>query len=273
VNEIFKDKIIIVAGGASGIGREIVRQLAINDAKIVIVDRDLENGTSLQAELEEYTVAFQQSDMTNASEVEKLFDSVFQEYGRIDYVFNSAGNFMGGEIRDTPLENWQAVIQNNIWAVYNGTHYAYQIMLIQKYGHIINFASAAGLFPVPGMGIYGSTKFAIVGLSEALRHEAKSLGIKVSTVCPTVVDTPLYDTAIYNKVNIQKALKKRSKLQTPEFAAQRVLKGVSKNRAIIHTAGSTRIGWWIYKFAPWLYDISAQRIIGMYRKNFRMVDK
>ena len=269
---IYDQSIVMITGGASGIGESVVKQLSLLGAKIIIVDRDSKAGNKLVEYLKpknEY-VEYKNVDMTSVSEVEKLFDDIVKKYSKVDFVFNSAGIFMAGEIRDTPIENWQKVIENNIWAVYNGSHFAYQTMLKQGNGHIINFASSAGLFPVPVMGIYGSSKFAIVGMSHALRNEAKSLGIKVSVVCPTIVNTPLYDTAIYNNFNKAKALKARSKFQTPDVAAKKLLKGVSKNKATIHTAVSTKMAWTVYKIIPSLYNYFAQRAVIKYRHTLRI---
>ncbi len=271
MNNQFKDAVIVISGGASGIGKSLVEQLADFGARIVVADRNKEAGEELveTMNLNEYTVEFMHVEMTDTGKVKRLFDDVIKKYGQIDYVFNCAGIFMAGEIRDTPIDNWKAVVDNNIWAVNNATHFAYQAMLPFEHGHIVNIASAAGLFPVPIMGIYGSSKFAIVGLSHALRNEAKVFGIKVSVVCPTVVNTPLYDTAIYNKVNKEKALQARDSLQTPDTTARKIIQGVVKNRATIHTAFSTKLGWWMYRFIPALYNISANRIINGYRKSLR----
>lgn len=268
---IFEGATVLITGGASGIGRSLAFELAELKARIIVVDRNNDAGRALVEEMKQrgFEVEFNHVEMTATHEVEQLFKEVVQKYKAIDYVFNCAGIFMAGEIRDTPIENWKKVIDNNIWAVYNATHFSYQAMLPFRKGHIINLASAAGLFPVPIMGIYGSSKFAIVGLSHELRSEAKSFGIKVSVVCPTVVNTPLYDTAIYNKVNKEKALKARDTLQTPDAAARKIIKGVVKNRATIQTAFSTKLGWWLYRFAPSMYAVSARKVINGYRNSLR----
>lgn len=263
----YENKTVLVTGGASGIGRELVLQLAAVGASVVIVDKDRVKGSELAGSLKQ--TQFIESDMADAAQAEKVFEAIKAQHPVIDYVFNNAGVFMGGEIRDTPLKNWKPVVDNNIWAVYNGTHFAYQAMLEQGYGHIVNVASATGIFPVPGMGIYGSSKHAIVGLGTVLRVEAKKLGVKVSTVCPTIVDTPLYDTATYNGVDVTRALKTRSSFQTPDVTAKRILKGVRKNKAIIHTANSTLLAWIVYRISPTLYMASAQKVITTYRKKLR----
>jgi len=258
----FKNAVVIITGGASGIGYALAQQLDKLGARIVVVDR-IEKPR-------DFLYDYHKADMTNENEVEQLFLSVDKLYGRIDYVFNNAGIFMAGEIRDTPLENWHKVIDNNIWAVSNGAQHAYQYMLKQGSGHIINVSSAAGLFPVPIMGIYGASKFAILGMTHELRNEAKQFGIKVSAVCPTIVNTPLYDTAIYNNFDKEKALKQRERVQSVEVAARRIVKGVAKNKATVHTASSTKFARGMYVFAPGIYNYFAQRALKAYRSSLRL---
>ena len=265
IMSIFTDKVIVITGGASGIGLALAKQLSLLGGKIIIVDRN--NLDELQ--VKDHQLQFELVDMTDQRAVEMVFEKILESYEKIDYVINNAGIFMGGEIRDTKLENWHKVVSNNIFAIMNGSHFAYRAMLKQGHGHIINMGSAAGLMPIPAMGIYGSTKYAIVGFTHALRNEAKDFGIKVSVICPTIVDTPLYDTAIYNNVNDKEALKSRGSFQSVDEAAKRIIDGIRKNKATIHTAASTRIIWWIYRLAPSIYDIVARKIHRKYRTQLR----
>ena len=270
----FKNKVIIVAGGASGIGEHLVRQLSSFGKTVIILDRNKKAGNKLAKELTNDitgAVIFEAIEMNDTKKVSTLLTKLNKTYGPIDYFFNTAGSFMAGEMRDTPTENWLKITELNLPPQINGATSMYEIMQQNGHGHIINFASAAGLFPVPIMSIYGSTKFAIVGMSLGLRIEAKTLNINVSVACPTVVNTPLYDTAIYNKVKKDKALTlfRSAKIQTPEIAASRIIKATASNKAIIHTALSTRLGWAFYRFSPSLYVASSRRFIKTYRKSLR----
>ena len=271
----YKDKVIIVAGGASGIGEHLVRQLSSFGKTVIILDRNKKTGAAIAKELTtEITgqVIFEAIDMTKAKAVTTLLTSLNKKYGPVDYFFNAAGIFMAGEMRDTPVENWHTVMESNLQPIINGTTSMYDIMQKNGHGHIINFASAAGLFPVPIMSIYGASKHAIVGLTLGLRIEAKTLNIKASVVCPTVVNTPLYDTAIYNNVDIAKALRtlKSPKIQKPKLAASRIIKATAQNKAVIHTAFSTRLGWALYRISPELYISASRRFITKYRKSVRL---
>jgi len=270
----YKNKVVVVAGGASGIGEHLVRQLSPFASHVVIVDRNKKLSTALAKQLNGSLTAkidYENVEMTDSAKVKKTFVSINKSVGPIDYFFNTVGIFMAGEMRDTPIENWNAVMDANILPMINGSSIMYEIMQKNGHGHIVNFASAAGLMPIPIMSIYGATKHAIVGMTLGLRMEAASFNIKVSVACPTVVNTPLYDTAIYNSVNQPKALKlaKSSKIQTPDVAARRIIKATARNKPIIHTAVSTKLGKVLFEFSPSVYIWATQRLFRYYRETMR----
>lgn len=261
MKNIFAGKNIVVTGGGSGIGEALVQRFVDFGATVVVIGRSNEYKGSAK---------YYQADMSDAAQSKEVVETIIREVGDIDYMINNAGIFMGGEIRDTPIEKWHTVIDNNIYAVAHGSKYALDHMLARKTGHIVNVASTAGLIPVPAMGIYGATKYALVGLSHAMRNEAASLGVKVSVVCPTVVNTPLYDTALYNNVDKSSVIKARTNLQTAEQAAEAILRGIVKNKATIHTSMATKLIWGMYRVSPGLYDFFARRIVRMYRAEYRV---
>lgn len=266
----YTGKVIIVVGGTSGMGKATVQLLEPVARTIISIGRNEEEGERIVA-ASNGNVVFHRLEMKQGSDVSRLFNEIADTYGPIDYFFNFAGTFLAGEIRDTPVDDWHAIYESNIQPIVNGTACMYEVMRKQGKGHIINVASAAGLFPVPIMSIYGSTKSAVVSLTQALRMEAGAFGIKVSVACPTVVNTPLYDTAQFNGVNRQRALRlvKGKKIQTADTAALRILKGVARNKSIIHTAYSTKFGWMLYRFSPSLYMRFSNRFFTLYRNSYR----
>lgn len=266
----YANKIVVIAGGASGMGEHLARQLANVAKTVIILDRNKSAGTLLAKEL---GILFETVELTNADQIKRVLRRINKTHGTIDYFFNTAGSFLGGEMRDTPLVDWHAITASNLQPIINATAIVYDIMRGNGRGHIINFASAAGLFPVPVMSVYGATKHAVVGLTLGLRMEAKTFNINVSVVCPTIVKTPLYDTALYGGVDKPKALawlKNNPKIQLPDKAAQRVVGGVAKNKAIIHTSFNTRLAWTIYRLSPRLYMLFASRAFSTYRKKLRL---
>lgn len=142
---------------------------------------------------------------------------------------------MYGELYDMTMDNWKEIMDINLWGVIHGTQVGYKLMKKQGFGHIVNTASAAGLGPTPVSSAYATTKRAVVCLTTSLHYEAEEFGIKVSALCPTFVDTPIFEKASainMDKAAITKQLKKQ-KMITPEMLAKIALTGVHKNKPII----------------------------------------
>ncbi len=176
----------IVTGGASGIGRAICNELSSQNVFIVITDINKREGKAFEEKLNQdvLTSRFMYLDVTDYNCVERVIKEIYEEFGRLDYLFNNAGISMYGELYDMSIENWKEIIDINLWGVIYGTQIGYKIMKEQGFGHIINTASAAGLGPSPIASAYSTTKHAIVGLTTSLHYEAEEFGIKVSILCP-----------------------------------------------------------------------------------------
>jgi NAD(P)-dependent dehydrogenase (short-subunit alcohol dehydrogenase family) len=159
---------------------------------------------------------------------------VAARHGQLDYVFNNAGITVIGELRDTTLEQFDRVLDVNLRGVVHGSYAAYAIMLRQGHGHIVNTASGLGLAPTAGMAGYVTSKFAVVGFSEALRLEAAELGVLVSVVCPGFVRTPMVTDAKPARADAAATLAQIPvNLVEPEEAARCILEGVARREAII----------------------------------------
>lgn len=246
-------KVAIITGGAGGIGKALGEELAARGCYLVLADINSEllekTGAELRAsgaQLDAKTV-----DVRDAAQVQALVDGAHRELGRIDYIFNNAGVNLCAELRDTTLEDWNLLIDVNLRGVVHGVHAAYPIMREQGFGHIINTASAAGLIPAAAEGAYAATKHAVVGLSSTLRIEAASFGVKVSVVCPGLVDTPILDSTKYVKLHPD-ALRKVSpgKPIPPRKAARQILRDVDRNRFYIVLTATVHALWRLHRYAP-----------------------
>jgi NAD(P)-dependent dehydrogenase (short-subunit alcohol dehydrogenase family) len=200
--EPFQDKIAIVTGGASGIGRELCQQLHERGAAAVVA-ADL-NLDGAQQTADRIVAAGGQAravhvDVTQAEAIQQLVADTVAEFGRLDYMFNNAGIALIGDMRDTTLAYWQQLIDVNLWGIVHGSMSAYQVMARQGFGHIVNTSSMTGLAPAAVSTAYAASKHAVVGLSTSLRAEAANLGVKVSVACPAIVRTPILDTTIHRR--------------------------------------------------------------------------
>lgn len=261
----FKDAIVIITGGASGIGKALAEELAVRGSEVYIAD--------LQEELAEKTASKIRAaggkacafkvDVTNYSELESIVDKVVTKTSRVDYFFNNAGIGIGGPVHLHSLEDWQHIVNTNLWGVINGVQAVYRIMKKQGFGYIINTSSTSGLLPSPGLVSYSTTKHAVVGLSIGLRAEAAIYGVRVSLLCPGVVRTPILEGGKFGRnlsgTTPQQQLEdfEKFKPMPADIFAKKVLNAVSKNKAIIVIPSWWKLLWWINRISSsWLIKIS-----------------
>jgi len=263
----FNGATAVITGGASGIGRALSEELAKRGSEVVLADRQIELARQVASHIQAAGGKAQahELDVADFAAVESLLQTTAERTGRLDYVFNNAGIGIGGPVELHTIEDWRNIMNVNLWGVINGVQAAYQIMIKQGFGHIVNTASMAGLQPAPGMVSYGTTKHAVVGLSMGLRPEAALVGIRVSVLCPGVVRTPILEGGKYGKslVNMppeqqREAWEKMRPMPADVFAIK-TLEAVARNEAIILIPSWWKLFWWIERLSPsWMMSI-AQR--------------
>ncbi|MBW2171676.1 MAG: SDR family oxidoreductase [Deltaproteobacteria bacterium] len=268
----FKEKVAIVTGGASGIGKALCQEIGRRGGMVVVADINAEGAQEVASAITSggglATPAH--LDVSQADEVQELIDETVSKHKRLNYIFNNAGIGVAGEMRDMDLALWRDIVNVNLWGVIHGTTSAYQVMVKQGFGHIVNVASMAGLVPVPMETAYATTKYGVVGLSLSLRDEAKQLGVKVSVVCPGFIRTGIYDAATMLRVSQEDLVAQIPfRLIDATRAVRVILKGVSRNDAVITMPFYVRIFWWLYRLHPALLSHWSRKIT----KDFRMLRK
>jgi len=245
-------KVAIVTGGGSGIGLALAEGLLREGVCTWIVGRTaatLERAReSLSALGHVYTAA---GDVTDADFLEALVKGVVSARGRLDYLFNNAGVALAGQVQDLSLEDWRRVLDTNLYGVVHGIAAAYPVMCQQRFGHIVNVSSLAGVVAMPGLAPYVASKHAVVGLSLALRAEAELHGVRVSVACPAGVSTPA--TQRDSSVNLDERWMRdqvRFPSITPGECAECILRGVKANRAMIMPGPAARVAF-VARHAPW----------------------
>lgn len=273
----FQNRSALVTGGASGIGRALCERLAALGARVTIVDLQsaLAEDVAAKIRAEGGAARSETLDVADFAATEALYTRIAGEKGRLDYVFNNAGIWMMGDAQDFRLEDWNRLIDVNLRGTIHGTMAAYGIMRKQGSGHIINTASVAGLTPDPGCTAYAATKHAIVGLCKSLRVEATRYGVRVSALCPGVVETPLLDGGgKFGKVLDEVAPHKMREMwghMRPVSAsvfAERALRGVARNAPVIVAPLGGKLFWWCDRLSPSLCQWWAR---AMYEKNQRLM--
>lgn len=182
----------IVTGASSGIGKEVALRLLKAGTQVSLVSRNPEHILSeLPAGSNAKSYAI---DLGDVSQVAIKMQAIVAEMGGVDILINNAGMAYIGELIDMPLPEWQKLLDLNLTSVFQCLQAVLPTMRSQKSGTIINVASIAGKQGFPNWGAYCASKFALLGLTQAITAEEQPHGIKVMSICPGSVDTPLWDT-------------------------------------------------------------------------------
>ncbi len=247
-----KDRTAVVTGGASGIGRALALLFAREGAHVVVADLD-------EAGMAE-TVAgvgkagrrglAVKTDVSRLADVQALADRAFRELGAVHVVCNNAGVALWGGLESVTHQDWEWAMGVNLWGVIHGVEAFVPRMVAGKQpGHVVNTASMAGLIASQGLGIYNTTKYAVVGLSETLQKDLRGYDIGVSVLCPMGVHTNIRQSdrnrpdALRNPTGERdgRAVELIGRYLPPEHVAERVLRAIYANRlyVITHEEGLT----------------------------------
>lgn len=192
----FTDKVALITGATSGIGRAAALAFAREGARVVVSGRREREGHETVALIEEAggKATFVRADMTREPEVDALVKATLAAYGRLDVAFNNAGvEGTLGPIHEQTVENYRHIMDANVLGVFFSLKHEIAAMLQNGGGAIVNNASVAGLVGLPGAALYVASKHAVLGLTKAAALEYATQGIRVNAVSPGAIETPMFD--------------------------------------------------------------------------------
>ena len=186
----FENKVVMVTGGAAGIGRVTAENFAKEGAKIAICDVNPEAGEAALKVMGP-EASFEKVDVADSASVSSWVDAVFEKYGQIDVLVNNAGITRDSLIMRMKEADWDAVISVNLKSAFNCVKAVSKIMVKQRSGRIINLASVVGVMGNPGQANYVASKAGMIGLTKTVAKELGARGITVNAVAPGFIETDM----------------------------------------------------------------------------------
>ena len=190
-----RGKVVVITGASSGIGAASALEFAKKGASIALVARTRKKLETLQSSLEKLSIKTLvcECDVSQKSQVQKMSNEVIEKFGTIDVLVNNAGFAIYGQVADLSIEQIESQMATNYFGMVYCTKQFLPKMLENNSGHIVNVASVAASFGLPGIASYCASKFAMLGFSEGLQHELRGTKVGVTVVSPIMVRTNFFD--------------------------------------------------------------------------------
>jgi NAD(P)-dependent dehydrogenase (short-subunit alcohol dehydrogenase family) len=266
-------KTVLVTGAGSGIGRETALLCARRGAALQLCDVNEAGLAETEASARKIgaAVTSRRVDVANQDEMRAFAAAVHAEVPAVDLLVNNAGVGLGATFLDTRLDDWDWIVGINLMGVVHGCHFFIPAMVERAAGgHVVNISSLAGIIANEGLTAYSTTKFAVLGLSEALRDGLRRHGIGVTAICPGLINTPItrssrlrgaaFDTP-ETRQRMVEIYERRN--YGPERVAENILKAVARNRAVAPVSPEAWTGYALMRIAPgfvrWLNARLAER--------------
>lgn len=268
-SKFYKEKIVIITGGSSGIGLALAQQFAVQNAHLVLIARDNLKLNAAKLLLEKSGAASVTMIVADVSDKQAIADAINEagkKYGRIDVLINNAGITGCGRFAlQTVKQLEECLFTNYLGAVY-ASKVAWPWLKISK-GQLSFVSSVAGYLGLIGYSAYAPTKFALTGLAECLRMEGKDDGIRVSIIYPSDTDSPMLEYERQHGLPETLALSSNIKLKSAEEVAAKYIRGLEKNKFEIYCDFNSRLLRWLKNNFPGLFYAVIERMVRRVRRN------
>ncbi|MGI0101717.1 MAG: SDR family oxidoreductase [Nitrosotalea sp.] len=246
----YSGKIVVITGASSGIGKEAALEFAKLHASVVLVSRDKDKLEQVAKELSKYQIEVLVCvcDVSQKDQVNQMSEQVLEKFGTIDILVNNAGFGIYGMFDDLKAEEIESQMGTNYLGMVYCTKTFLPKMLDQKSGHIVNVASVAASFGIPGMAGYCASKFAMLGFSESIYHELKGSGVGITVVSPIMVKTSFFNHNSFNK------MPRYTTALSANTVAKAVVRASTSPRLEIVVPQFVRIAIWFKQTFPYMIN-------------------
>lgn len=258
-----KNKVIVITGGSSGIGKALAKEFGLHRSKVVITGRRSAPLLQARAELRKMGVDAHcfVGDVSKAEHNLQLVDYVIELFGRIDVLVNNAGVSMRAMFEDVDMDVFKRVMDINFYGTVTLTKYALPYLLQSK-GHIVGISSVSGRRGLPARSAYSASKYAMEGFMESLRTEVMKKCVRVTTVCPGFVASNIRQTALLADGSLQgESPRNEQKMMTAEEAAHLIYNAVLNGKRDVILTSQGKLAVWLNKFFPaWMDKITLREM-------------
>ena len=247
----FTNKVIVITGASSGIGKQTAIEFAKLGANLALIGRKKDKLEQTAQELKKFSCSTLvcQCDVSKKNDVDTMTKMVLEKFDSIDILVNNAGFAIYGTVSDLSIDEIESQMQTNYLGMVYCIKKFLPSMLHQKSGHIVNVASVAASFGLPGIASYCASKFAMLGFSEGLKHELKNSGVDITVVSPIMVRTNFFDHPSFEKMP-----KYSPTSLDPKTVAKSVLKAASSRRLEIIVPSVVRSAVWMKHTFPFIIN-------------------
>jgi len=246
--ESFHDKVVLITGASSGIGRALAIDFARQGARVALVARNADKLRAL-ALPGEHLIA--PADVTKPAEVARAVADTLAHFGHIDVLVNNAGIGHCANLADTSLEEFRAVMETNFFGAFYFLRAVAPGMIERRSGLVVQISSVNGFCSVPLGSAYCASKFALEGMSQSARIELYRHNVRMLIVRPGVIDTEFFDHAKHFRQNNPFPLRH---LMPVDAAAAQIVRAAARGKRDIVLTTDGKLLWWLKKFSPALVD-------------------
>ena len=257
-----RGKKVLITGAASGIGRATALAMAERGARLFLTDINSDGLEEARRAIDERggeVCLARALDVSDYASVKALADDIHAEFGPLDILANVAGVALFSQVEDMTHDQWEKIVNVNLWGPYHGIEcFVPEMVRASKGGHILSVSSTAGIIGLPWHVAYAGTKHALVGSSEVLRFDLRKHDIGVSVILPGAVNTGLVQTAVINAD--EEACQKSRQLFSrhaisPERVADLIVEAVEKNKFMVITSADIKLLYFLKRTFPPMYRL------------------